>query len=176
MQCGRVGACRATPACSGRCGACHSCTLWARAWCWCDPAARSVFMHVGLSSIVACEDEKCMEVWKKGKQVPPHDPSVWRKDVCGAWIKFEDYGTDTEHGWVQDHIRPKALGGSDQTSNLQPLHHKNNRAKSDTVLKCVVTACDEPGIPEVTMYQQIDLPDSTQKHNCCIDASGGRGS
>ncbi len=71
-------------------------------------------------------------VWAKGIIVPSYDERDWRRDRCGAWMKFSDHGnTNSQFGWEIDHMYPASLGGSNQLSNLQPLQWQNNRAKGD---------------------------------------------
>jgi len=80
-------------------------------------------------------------VWNKGRAVSGNDPNVWRKDACDAWMKRSAYGnTASEFGWEIDHLVAVARGGGDNLANLQPLHWKNNRAKSDGPLVCAVSA------------------------------------
>jgi len=85
------------------------------------------------------DEETVEKVWQKGKVIPARDPTVIRKDVCGATIKRAEYGNrNSVFGWEIDHIDPN---GSDNLSNLQPLQWENNAAKSDSGrLKCVVTS------------------------------------
>jgi len=72
--------------------------------------------------------------WNKAQIVPGRDSNMIRKDACGAWIKWVDYGdTNSEWGWEIDHIHPVARGGTDHPDNLQALHWKNNRAKGDSI-------------------------------------------
>jgi HNH endonuclease len=71
-------------------------------------------------------------VWRKGRVIDGFDPAVWRHDICGAVMRYGDYGADTKYGWEVDHIYPMSRGGSNDLSNLQPLYWENNRRKGDT--------------------------------------------
>ncbi len=91
--------------------------------------------------LVVFSDEVIERVWQNGKPTPSNDPGVWRKDQCDAWIRRSAYGDrDSPYGWEVDHIRPTSEGGSDELSNLRPLHWENNAVRQSGPLSCVVTS------------------------------------
>src|SRR5262249_46844846 len=48
-----------------------------------------------------------LEVWKRGTEVKGVDAAVWRKDECGAWMRFDHRGDrNSEFGWEIDHMDP----------------------------------------------------------------------
>lgn len=73
-----------------------------------------------------------LSLWHKARVVEGMDPKVTRMDDLGNLIDFEAYGMRTHRGWEKDHVIPRVLGGSDEPSNLRPLHWARNRAKGAT--------------------------------------------
>jgi hypothetical protein len=69
-------------------------------------------------------------VWRKG--TPEAGLTTFRKEVCGASMQRSSYGDrSSKYGWEVDHMKPVALGGTDDLSNLQPLQWENNVYKGD---------------------------------------------
>lgn len=96
---------------------------------------------------MAFTETQIQNVWEKATIVSNNHPNEFRKDQCGAWIKRAHYGKrNSIYGWEIDHITPKSNGGSDDLSNLRPLHWENNMAKSDGKLVCVVISSNEKNI------------------------------
>lgn len=88
-------------------------------------------------------DEEKLKIWNKGEIIPSRDSRIWRKDQCGAIIKWDMYGDRSDKyncGWEIDHIKPDSKGGEDIVSNARPLQWFNNASRQNGRLVCQVTA------------------------------------
>lgn len=72
------------------------------------------------------------KIWKKYPKDPEFPDGQTKRDRYGKLIKFEDHGKRSKGtGWEIDHKQPKSKGGSDNYSNLEPMHWANNKRKSN---------------------------------------------
>lgn len=71
-------------------------------------------------------------IWEKAQTVDGYNPSLYRKDACGAWIAYVKYGDTTNpYGWEIDHVYPQSRGGQNHYGNLRPMNWQNNRSKGN---------------------------------------------
>jgi len=69
-----------------------------------------------------------ISVWKKGEKISGLDSNIWRNDIFGNKINYNEHGKVTKYGWDIDHYIPKAKGGSNDISNLFAVHYIQNRS------------------------------------------------
>src|SRR5438309_9262964 len=80
-------------------------------------------------------------IWSKSEISGGNDPVFWRKDEFGAWIFRGHYeNRSSEYGWVIDYIKPLSEGGTDNISNLRPMHWENTIRKTDGNIECHITS------------------------------------
>lgn len=81
------------------------------------------------------DEEIRNRVWENASPVKGKNPNLYRKDSEGNEIFYQSYGKTSAKGWELDHVNPASKGGSDSVENLQALHWKANRKKSDKTNK-----------------------------------------
>jgi hypothetical protein len=81
-------------------------------------------------------------VWAQGRVLPEADPTQWRQDACGAWIRREHFGReDSEFGWKIERI----AAGAQRAENLRPFHWRNSFDIAEGAPHCHVRA-DRAGV------------------------------
>ena len=75
------------------------------------------------------------KAWGKAKPIKGKNEDIYRQDPYGNPMYKPSYGKNSEMGWEVDHIKPKALGGSDSTINIQALNTGVNRSKGNSRVK-----------------------------------------
>lgn len=84
-------------------------------------------------------EELKRRIWNKGIEDEKYPSERVRKDACGAYIFYDDFGDrESLFGWEIDHIYPASklkdrtdvsAEQVDNIDNLRPLHWKNNASK-----------------------------------------------
>lgn len=89
------------------------------------------------------DDHMAKSIWEKGRKLPDRDPTQWRQDQCGAWLRREQYNNaGSEYGWKIVNV---TAGGGDEPQNLQPFHWNNSFDVANGKPQCRVTA-DRTGL------------------------------
>jgi hypothetical protein len=70
------------------------------------------------------------KVWNKARPLKKngqkYNESIWRIDVFGQVIRYDDYGeTGSTYGWGVVCVKGDEQGGEDSADNLQALHWRN---------------------------------------------------
>jgi len=82
--------------------------------------------------------------WERGRVMPESDASIWRRDACGAWMRREQIGRQTEFGWK---IRSLSTNAEQTLDDLRPFHWRNDfEAAAIGHRRCAVTS-DHSGTP-----------------------------
>ena len=75
------------------------------------------------------DDFTIVEVWRKA--IPYKKFELYKKDCYGSLMFYDDFGIESENGWLILHIIPVSDGGTDEIENLQPVHWKNSYKKKN---------------------------------------------
>ncbi len=90
-------------------------------------------------------EKQIMQAWTRARPVPGYDGTLFRRDVCGAWIKFSEYGMKegSEHGWQILSALSTTTGSRSRSVNLKPLHwlnfHHKETGLRDNCGDCLIT-------------------------------------
>lgn len=83
---------------------------------------------------MAFDEHTVQQVWDSARALPSHDPTLWRQDQCGAWIKRDHYAAlDSDYGW---HIENVTSGEADRPENLRAFHRENHFDRANGTPHC----------------------------------------
>ncbi|MGZ5094386.1 MAG: hypothetical protein ACXWCY_25865 [Burkholderiales bacterium] len=81
--------------------------------------------------------------WEHGRVTPEADGEIWRQDACGAWMRREQIGRQTDFGWK---IVSISTEGEHTAESLRPFHWRNDFDIANGKPHCH-TSADRTGVP-----------------------------
>lgn len=95
------------------------------------------------------------QLWEMAKSDSLRDSREYRKDFAGAWIRKDMFGYQSQYGWTVCRKLPRARGGSDDESNLMPVHWRNNRFKGTDYpyFRSVITSSGTRNIIKIQTWE-----------------------
>lgn len=67
------------------------------------------------------------QAWNAALIIPGYDSNVWRQDVFGSAIRWDDHGDrNSKFGWEIDHVPANALATPGTRQTVRALHWRNN--------------------------------------------------
>lgn len=108
-----------------------------------------------MENLIKINKIELIALWNKAKKVEGKPPAIWRKDIAGAWIRYDQYGKRTPYGWEVSYIRPLSRGGNSDVENLLPLHWRNNKYKREDypVCRTCVSSDGNKNIDKIRIWQ-----------------------
>ena len=108
-----------------------------------------------MGNSIKVNQKELIALWNKAKKVEGKPPAIWRKDIAGAWIRYDQYGKRTPYGWEVSYIRPLSKGGNRDFDNLQLLHWRNNKYKGEDyhVCRTCVSSDGNVNIEKIRIWQ-----------------------
>ena len=95
-------------------------------------------------------------VWETGRATDDQDPTVWRKDECGAWINYEHYGSEeSEFGW---RILNVSVASSSEPGKMRLFHRENDFNRNTGLAVCHIRADRDEAPPTA----QLNAPHNTR--------------
>lgn len=90
---------------------------------------------------MAYSEELISTVWQSARALYDFDGEVWRRDMCGAWIRRDHYGNDrSDFGWKIVNV---SAGEPDAAAHLRALHHANAYDRANQKATCRLRADDD---------------------------------
>lgn len=86
-------------------------------------------------------NEEIRLIWNRAETIPGIAPNIYRRDECGAWMAFNEFGNARSSlGWQIDFSLYDPNNNDEDFGGLKPLHCQNYRSRENGLLVCNLTS------------------------------------